>query len=107
MNNADSIVEKASRYLNLLRLLLNSRVFLSEMLEHAELLESLIKLLGSKSGYLALLATLALKSAINHHSGNEAKLEAGIKRLLMRGSLAPETSRLVYEIPKLEEGAKL
>lgn len=84
--HVESTVEKVSRYLNLLRLLLNSRVFLAEMVEHATILFALVKLLGSRSAYISLLASLALRNCLKHFSGNEGKLEAHVRRILVRGS---------------------
>jgi hypothetical protein len=74
------------KYLNLLGLLLNSKIVLTEMAENEELITSLIKLLMSKNSFVALLASQVLKQTISHFSGNEYRSEQINKRIMIKGS---------------------
>lgn len=56
MEQAEKAIEKIIKYLNLLKLLLNSKVFLLEMTEQNELLLDLAELIQSQSPFISLLA---------------------------------------------------
>lgn len=57
------------------------------MAEHDELMGLLVKCLVSKSPYISLLASRALKGITHHYSGSEIKSEMNNKRVLIRGKL--------------------
>ena len=77
----DSIVV----HLNLARMLLCSKAFLSEVANYPDLFFYLTKLMMSQSPTIAILAASVLKVAVQHHSGNEGKLEQTNKKILVRG----------------------
>ena len=79
------VFERSLRYLNILKYLLNSKVFLQEISDQEELLYVLTKLLVSKSPFISLLAGLVIKACSHHYSGNESKAEQINKRVLIRG----------------------
>lgn len=80
--------EQTVRYLNVLKSLLNSRVFMQEMANQDGMLQLLTLLLISKSPLIAQLAAQVIKAACHHHSGSEARIEKLNKRVLIRGSKA-------------------
>ena len=57
MRNFELLYEQTAKYLTVLHLFLNSKVFMNEMAEYNELMLLLIKTLASKSPYLTLLAS--------------------------------------------------
>ena len=74
MKSLDHLVEvfeRTLRYLNILKYLLNSKVFLQEVSEQDEMLFILTKLLISKSPFISLLTGLVIKACGNHFSGYE------------------------------------
>ena len=88
MKSLDHLVEvfeRTLRYLNVLKYLLNSKVFLQEMSDQDEILFVLIKLLISKSPFISLLSALAIKACGHHYSGYESKIEQINKRVIIRG----------------------
>ena len=85
LENLVEVFERSLRYLNILKYLLNSKVFLQEISDQEELLYVLTKLLVSKSPFISLLAGLVIKACSHHYSGNESKAEQINKRVLIRG----------------------
>jgi hypothetical protein len=51
------ILERVSKYLNVMNIFLNSKVFMADMAEHEDVMLLLIKCLMSKSPYIGLLAS--------------------------------------------------
>lgn len=86
MRNFESQFQWTAKYLNVLHLFLNSKVFLNEMAEHSELMLLLVKVLVSKSPYLSLLASQVIRAMVHHYSGNESKIESQNKRVMIRGN---------------------
>jgi hypothetical protein len=57
LKHFEMIFSRTSKYLNVLAIFLNSKIFLAEMADHEEIMLSLIKLLASKSPYLSVQAS--------------------------------------------------
>lgn len=55
------------------------------MVEHEDLMNLLVKCLVSKSPYISLLASRALKGIVHYYSGSEGKSEMNNKKVLIRG----------------------
>jgi len=79
------LIDKLTKYLNVLHLFLNSKAFLTEMAEHEEMLHLLKNLLFARYSYVSLLASHVLKATIHFYNGSESKIEGVIKRILVRG----------------------
>ena len=73
---------KAIKWLNLMRILLNSKFFFAEVAHFPQILFDLTKLLMSQNSAVALLASLVLKASIQHVSDSEKTAELANKKLL-------------------------
>ena len=76
--------------LNILRFLLNSNTFFSEVTKQASLIEDLMKLLSGKNSLVALLSALVLRATIHYARPNVlSNIERENKRwLLIQGGLS-------------------
>lgn len=84
--------EQTIRYLNVLKSLLNSRVFMQEMANQEGTLQLLTLLLISKSPIIAQLAAQVIKAACHHFSERESRIEKANKRVLIRGKRQDSSS---------------
>jgi len=65
--------DRTIRYLNVFRLLLNSKPFFAGMGERYDIMEVLTKLTMSKSPFISILSGMAISSSASHFSQNEDK----------------------------------
>jgi len=73
---------KAIKWLNLMRILLNSKFFFAEVAHFPQILFDLTKLMMSQNSAIALLASLVLKASIQHVSDSDKTAELANKKLL-------------------------
>ena len=73
------------RFLNVMKSLLNSRVFMYDMAKQDMILQQLTLMLMSKSPVISLLAAQVLRATCHHFTNNEQKIERMNKRALIRG----------------------
>ena len=78
-------LEQTIRFLNVMKSLLNSRVFMYEMAKQDMILQQLTLMLMSKSPVISLLAAQVLRATCHHFTNNEHKIERMNKRALIRG----------------------
>jgi hypothetical protein len=77
--------DRTIRYLNVFRLLLNSKPFFTGMGERFDIMDVLIKLTMSKSPFVSILSGMAITSSVSHFSQNEDKQETINRKLLING----------------------
>ena len=75
------VFERSLRYLNVLKYLLNSKVFLQEISEQEELLYVLTKLLVSKSPFISLLAKKTERAQPNTAPTQTARPDSNPRRI--------------------------
>lgn len=95
----NELFDKVVKMLNVISILLNSKLFFAEVLEQGDLVQHLLRLTfiaenesqpisPDQTHLLKLLASQALKKMIQHYSGTESKQECLNKKLLIYGSVS-------------------
>ena len=95
----NELFDKVVKMLNVLSILLNSKLFFTEVLDQGDLGQHLMRftfkpenelqpISQDQTHLLRLLASQALKKLIQHYSGTESKQECLNKRLLINGSVS-------------------
>lgn len=99
MVHKNELFDRVVKMLNVISILLNSKLFFSEVLEQVDLVQHLLRftfkleiesqpISQDQTHLLKLLASQALKKMIQHYSGTEIKQECLNKRLLIYGSVS-------------------
>ena len=95
--------EQTIRYLNVLKSLLNSRVFMQEMASQEGTLQLLTLLLISKSPIIAQLSAQVIRAACHHFSERESRIEKANKRVLIRGKRQDSSSSSAHSQAQLHQ----